>query len=359
MRYAWVISGCLAGCSTVSPLEETLETGSSSSSSATAPATGSGGTDAPSGPGDTDPSASNSEPQTDPGGTATTIPEGATTADPLPPTSEPDMTSGTSGTTDATTDATTGETPTEGCGADPGAEGPQDRMVVVEGTDRHYIVVVPPGYDPNTAHPVVFAWHGRGGSGMLARLYFGVEEASAGAAIVVYPDGLPLPDMMNQTGWDLMADGEDVAFFDAMLADVESTLCVDAERVFSTGHSFGGFMSNSLGCFRGETVRAIAPVAGGGPYGQCTGQVATWIAHGTLDEVVPFMFGEMSRDSWAAANGCDASMSEAVDPAPCVAFLGCDAGFPVHWCEHDIPDFMGHTWPAWAGEGIWSFFAGL
>lgn len=351
MRYAWLISGCLVGCSTVSPQEETL----GSSSSATAPATGSGGTAEaptdPSGPGNEDASATIEDALTGMDGT-TIGSEGATTVELSGTTSESDATSG-------TTDATTGETPTVGCGADPGAEGPQDRVLVVEGTDRHYTVVVPPGYDPNTAHPVVFAWHGRGGTGMGARLYFGIEEASDGAAIVVYPDGLPQADMMDQTGWNLMADGEDVAFFDAMLADVGSTLCVDAGRVFSAGHSFGGFMSNALGCFRGGTIRAIAPVAGGGPYGQCTGQVATWIAHGSLDEVVPLMFGEMSRDSWAAANGCDASMSEAVDPAPCVAYLGCDAGFPVHWCLHDIPDFMGHTWPAWAGAGIWNFFAGL
>lgn len=327
--------------------------GSSSSASATAPATGSGGTEAPTtSAGETGAEeASLSEPLTDPGESATTSPEGATSVDSSASTS-------TTGETDATS-GTTGATPTDGCGADPGAEGPQDRMLVVEGTDRHYIVVVPPGYDPNTAYPVVFGWHGRGGTAMVARLYFGIEEASDGAAIFVYPDGLPQADMMDQTGWNLMADGEDVAFFDAMLADVGSTLCVDAGRVFSAGHSFGGFMSNALGCFRGGTIRAIAPVAGGGPYGQCTGQVATWIAHGSLDEVVPLMFGEMSRDSWAAANGCDASMSEAVDPAPCVAYLGCDAGYPVHWCLHDIPDFMGHTWPAWAGKGIWNFFAGL
>ena len=66
--------------------------------------------------------------------------------------------------------------------------------------------------------------------------------------------------------------------------------------------------------------------------------------------------GENSRDHWAAANGCDA-VTEAVDPAPCTAFTGCDDGFPVTWCEHEIPDFLGHTWPSWAGPAIWKFFA--
>mgnify|MGYP002136466629 CR=1 FL=1 len=253
----------------------------------------------------------------------------------------------------------TGAVPSDGCGGDPGFVGSQPRMLEVMGTARDYLVVIPDGYDPGVPLPVVFAWHGRGGDGATARLYFKIEEASAGGAIFVYPDGLPQADMMDQTGWNLLESGEDVAFFDAMLADLQTTLCVDSGRVFSAGHSFGGFMSNALGCVRGGTVRAIAPVAGGGPYEPCTGQVATWIAHGTMDQVVAFTFGEMSRDAWAAANHCDVTMPADVDPAPCVAYAGCDAGFPVHWCAHDIPDFMGHTWPAWAGKGIWEFFAGL
>lgn len=64
----------------------------------------------------------------------------------------------------------------------------------------------------------------------------------------------------------------------------------------------------------------------------------------------------MSRDFWAMANGCDAA-TEPVDPAPCTAFTGCDDDQPVTWCEHDIPDFLGHTWPSWAGPAIWKFFA--
>jgi polyhydroxybutyrate depolymerase len=163
--------------------------------------------------------------------------------------------------------------------------------------------------------------------------------------------------MNNQTGWDLMPDSEDVQFFDAMLAEVSASLCVDDARVFSAGHSFGGFMSNSIGCYRGGTIRAIAPVAGGGPFWPCSGQVAAWIAHGTLDAVVPFMAGEDSRDFWTERNNCDVAQSEPVDPAPCVAYAGCDGEFPVHWCQHDEPELMGHNWPDWAGEGIWAFFS--
>lgn len=256
------------------------------------------------------------------------------------------------GGTDATTGAMSG-----GCGQAAPFAGAMAQTIMVEGVERSYILALPDGYDPSHAYPLVFAWHGRGSNADQARLYFNVEQASQGAAIFVYPNGLPLADMNDQTGWDLDPSNEDFALFDALMDEMSATLCVDTGRVFSTGHSFGGYMSNQLGCFRGGVVRAIGLVAGGGPYGGgCVGQVAAWLAHGSVDMVVPFSEGENSRDHWAAANGCDA-VTEPVAPPPCTAFTGCDDGFPVTWCAHDIPDFLGHTWPSWAGPAIWGFFS--
>lgn len=258
----------------------------------------------------------------------------------------------------STGDASTGE-PAGGCGKDPGVIDAKPQTMMIEGAEREYILALPPGYDPNKQYPLVFAWHGRGGDGALARLYFKVEEAAQGAAIFVYPYGLPLADMANQTGWDLDPSNEDFVFFDALLADINNRLCVDQGRIFSTGHSFGGYMSNQVGCFRGDVIRAIGLVAGGGPYGgACTGQVATWLAHGEGDQVVPYSEGTNSHDAWSAANNCSGP-GDAVDPAPCVADAGCDADSPVVWCSHDEADFNGHGWPNWAGAGIWAFFAGL
>lgn len=257
----------------------------------------------------------------------------------------------------ATGGSSTGEPAGGGCGKDPGQRGSAQQTVEVAGVERTYILSLPADYDPDTAYPLVFAWHGRGGDGSLAKLYFKVEEASQGQAIFVYPYGLPLADMQDQTGWDLDPNNEDFEFFDRMFVDLSERLCVDPSRVFSTGHSFGGYMSNQVGCFRGDIVRAIGLVAGGGPYvPPCAGQVAAWLAHGTVDMVVPYSEGTDSRDYWSSANHC-AGPGEPVDPAPCVAYTGCDAGYPVVWCSHDEPDFMGHGWPNWAGAGIWGFFA--
>jgi poly(3-hydroxybutyrate) depolymerase len=242
-----------------------------------------------------------------------------------------------------------------GCGA-AAATGLQEKTITVGSIERTYKLFVPMGFTPNARAALVFAWHGLGGDGALARRYFGIESRAGKAALFVYPDGLAT-GQGDETGWELTAKGRDVAFFDAMLAKVSHDYCVDSERVFSTGHSFGAMMSNALGCFRGDVLRAIAPVAGMPPRGQatsCTGEVATWIAHGENDGTVDFTSGGVAtRDFWLGRNGCSTTDSAAATPAPCVAYSGCKADLPVHWCVHQDD----HGWPDFAAAGIWAFFS--
>ncbi len=254
----------------------------------------------------------------------------------------------------ATGGSGTGGGSSTGCGVTGSATGVQERTLSVGGTERTFVLSVPEGYDASTPLPLVFAWHGLGGDGAMARMYFRIENESGGGAIFAYPDGLPNDD--GQAAWDLSDTGGDVAYFDALLETLSAEYCIDSSRVFSTGHSFGGFFTNRLGCSRASVLRAVAPVAGGPPFGgpgaACTPAVAAWITHGDNDETVDFSMGEDARDSYLAANACGAT-TVAAEPSPCVAYEGCTAGRPVHWCVHQD----GHNWPSFAAAGIWSFFA--
>ena len=123
--------------------------------------------------------------------------------------------------------------------------------------------------------------------------------------------------------------------------------------MFSTGHSFGGYFSNTLGCARSSALRAIAPVAGGGPFDAACdpAPLAVWLAHAPNDDVVPFSQGEASLEHWAEHGGC-ASTGTPATPEGCVSRDGC-AGGPVVFCTHD----EGHDWPSLAPASIWGFFA--
>ena len=243
--------------------------------------------------------------------------------------------------------------PSAGCGLDP--DETKARAIDVDGQERTFVLHLPDNYDPDRPYPLIFAWHGAASTGQLSSLYFGLRQSARDDAIVVYPDGLSIPGI--GLGWDLDPDSYDMDFFDALLAHLGDSYCVDTGRLFSTGHSFGGFMSNALACFRGDVLQAIAPVASGGPGQDCPTAVAAWITHGLSDPTVPFSQGEGTRDFWVAQNGCSEG-TEPYAPDPCVRYTGCDAGVDVVWCPHDETMMLdGHDWPTFAGDGIWAFFS--
>lgn len=241
--------------------------------------------------------------------------------------------------------------PSSGCGQVATlASGAQS--LEVAGVTRTYVLDIPGAYTGSTPYPIVFAFHGATTSGQFFRstFYGNLLSTMGDEAIVVHPDALGDP-----TSWNNQAD---LPFFDALLAQLSSSLCIDAERVFATGHSSGGFFTNTLGCQRGDVLRGIAPVSAGGPFvfggASCTGSVAVWLAHAENDETVTFDNGEASRDRWLEANAC-AETSAPISPEPCQEYSGCDDGAPVRWCVYQD----GHNWPEFAPQGIWDFFSSL
>jgi polyhydroxybutyrate depolymerase len=229
------------------------------------------------------------------------------------------------------------------------------KMIDVDGTAREYIVALPQSYDASKPYRLVFAWHGLGGTAAsIARSWYGLSRRAENSTIFVAGQGLATSGN-GGAGWP-NTGGRDVAFVQKLYELLRTNYCVDETRVFSTGMSYGGIMSNTLGCSMGDVFRAIAPMAGSGPLsfrgGACKGQPAVWLTHGNTDTVVSFASGQASRDHWVKSNHCDMQTMPTA-PAGCLAYQGCDEGRPVHWCEFA----GGHTVPPFASEAIWNFFA--
>jgi poly(3-hydroxybutyrate) depolymerase len=104
----------------------------------------------------------------------------------------------------------------------------------------------------------------------------------------------------------------------------------------------------------GSTFRAVAPVAGvlfSGTNSCVNQRVAAIMTHGSADTTLEISGGITARDYLIKTNHCTMT-SAPVDPSPCVAYSGCDAGYPVVWCEHT----GGHTVPSFASAAIGTFF---
>ncbi len=240
-----------------------------------------------------------------------------------------------------------GGQPSLGCGNTAAPKGAQNLTMQVSGKARTYLLFVPNGYDPKKSIPLIFAWHSSGASGAESRKYYNLEPATGDGAIIVYPNGL-------NGGWDVSANGVDMKFFDQLLESISKDYCVDQSRVFSTGYSFGGIMSNSLACDRGPKLRAFAPVEGAFFDGakSCPTPVPAWIVHASNDPTVSYASGEAARDIWLKTNGCT-TMTMPTTPSQCVAYQCTKA--PVVWCVHT----GGHIWPSFASKGVWEFFQSL
>ena len=274
-------------------------------------------------------------------------------------------------TDDAMPDA--GDTPAGSAGCGAGQSPPSGfYQIDVDGTMREYHISMPDNYDASRPHKLIFVFHGLGGTveRSLEHDFFGLLGQNDGSAIFVAGQGLSGPSVRDPnrpgpTGWP-NRDGEDVNFIRALLAKMRTDYCIDNARVFSTGWSFGGIMTNRLGCELKDELRAIAPVMGQGPEvwsqmdcsrlreaADCVdGQVAVWLSHGTEDTTVPYCTGERSRDFWQAQNGC-AAQSTPIGENGCIEYDNCDQDYPVVWCQTDL----GHIVPPFAGEEIWRFFS--
>ena len=136
--------------------------------------------------------------------------------------------------------------------------------VKVGGVVREALVYAPAAARKTQA-PVVFAFHGHGGSAANAARNFKFQQHWP-RAITVYMQGLPIPGITDpegkRAGWQ-HAVGEvgdrDLKFFDRMLARLQKDYQVNARRIYATGHSNGGGFTYLLWATRGATFAALAP----------------------------------------------------------------------------------------------------
>jgi poly(3-hydroxybutyrate) depolymerase len=243
----------------------------------------------------------------------------------------------------------------------------------VDGKLREYFVVLPTGYDNSQPAPVVFAFHGLGGtaSSLLPTgssfgggyALYGVQPGLPNAVFVV-PQGLDTgSDAGNQYGWP-NTGGQDINFVKAMLTWLETNLCVDKARYFSTGMSYGGMMSETIACQIPDMFRAIGSMAGSlFSTRNCVEKpIAAWITHGDADTTVQISGDITARDMIILHNGCDTTNTSTVTltdrtygEVTCTIYDQCTAGnYPVIWCP---VAGMGHAIPSFAGTEIAKFFA--
>jgi polyhydroxybutyrate depolymerase len=259
----------------------------------------------------------------------------------------------------------------------------QQSTVAVNGLTRSFFVHLPPGYDDQTALPVVLVLHGASESTEGVEQLSGMSsKADKENFIAVYPSGtgrLPTWNAGNCCGYAQLNHIDDVAFLRALIDKIEQDYAVDPKRIFATGISNGAMMSYRLACELSDRIAAIAPVEGAQNL-QCkpSDPVSVIIFHGTADHLVPFeggvtpfQVGPKRTDTsvvdtvafWLKENGCMATATHEETSAVHIdKYLHCSTGRSV-----ELYAVQGghHMWPGTHLSGntvaatdlMWDFFA--
>ncbi len=247
----------------------------------------------------------------------------------------------------------------------------KEETVTVEDATRSFIVHLPNGYDAHNKYPVVLVLHDRDNDAAdMSRITHFNLTADQFGAIVVYPNAfherwLAAGDENtgNRGGYGRQRGGgggmgggggiggggiygghrggggggsnpggsggqrsaaqtsNNLAYFNALLDQLETEYSVDTARIFATGFSEGALMDFQLGCNLSNRIAAIATVGATLPKSEADNcknwnarPVALLVIDGTADPVMPYkgrsqsmptLSAEDTIKSWSKMDGCN------------------------------------------------------
>lgn len=244
--------------------------------------------------------------------------------------------------TSAGTTATTGGNTTDPCtGSRSLSAGDSSHTLTVGGTDYPMNVHVPASYDGVTRMPVVFDFHGRGGSeNTMQRLSGWAATGDANGFITVFPGG---PDSGWNAGSCCTDTPTDVDFVRDAIDYLDAEGCIDTKRIYASGCSNGGALSYRLACEAADVIAAIAPVdfdcvVGGPGCAQCepSRPITEIQFRATEDEA--FEYGTESSGAlanfatWKDINQCTGSAEPWEENSSCQRHTGCSDGVETILC---------------------------
>jgi polyhydroxybutyrate depolymerase len=196
----------------------------------------------------------------------------------------------------------------------------RNETLLFDGLLRHYRLHIPRDYNSNSEQPLVLNFHGHGSNMLMYEQLTGMSQlADRYNFIIAYPQGTIGLDL--RTGWNTgpwnYPHVNDIGFIDALITQLQNTLCVNPQHIYAAGFSNGGGMTNILACQLSDRIAAFAIVSGGmHPVANgCHTErpVPLLEFHGTNDHTVPYNGNRLNDNEpnipqwlagWAMRDGC-------------------------------------------------------
>ncbi len=268
-----------------------------------------------------------------------------------------------------------------------------------DGRERTFLVH---DFSGGVKAPVVIVLHGGGGNpdNAVNMTQFDVVAAREGL-IAVYPGGtgglaggrILTWNATHCCAYAMRNKVDDVGFVAAIIDKLVAAGRADPARIYVTGMSNGGMLTQRIGRELSGKIAAIAPVVGAvfGDEPPSVGPVPAFIIVGADDHTVPGAGGPLGLRSdtlqggppaedrpvapaqaqaayWAKMNGCGASKTSQGPASKTTIWSGCKSGADV---VYTLVAANGHAWPGGrpgragadepskafnASEEMWAFF---
>lgn len=166
------------------------------------------------------------------------------------------------------------------------AAGSTKQTITSGGVSRWFWLDVPPAVSGGNPLPLVLDLHGYSEGADIHTQMSGLGKFGESKGFVtVTPQGSGAVPM-----WDTGFHSADMNFLGDALDTVEQKMCIDTNRVYSTGLSNGAFMTSAVACRYSDRIAAVAPVAGARVITGCTltRPVPIVAFHGTADGFVSY-----------------------------------------------------------------------
>jgi len=245
------------------------------------------------------------------------------------------------------------------------APGTNARTLTHDAVLRSYNVYAPASYDGQSAVPLVVDIHGLSSTAQQQQGLSGWQaKADEIGFLVAYPEGLD--NSWNAgvcCGQSMADDVDDVGFLTAVVTAIEAEGNVDPDRVYATGLSNGGAMTQRLACEAADVFAAAAPLAFPVPFAdfatacQPTREIPVLLSMGLTDVLVPYAGGTFagaveSYQAWRAKNSCVGGAQEdlQIGGSDCTLDTACANDTQVGLCsvrgtaftEPPLDAFSGH-----------------
>ena len=246
--------------------------------------------------------------------------------------------------------------------------GKMTKQLVVNNTNREYIIYVPENFTGTSSLPLLLSFHGLSSNMNFNYDYTNFSElAERENFIVVHPNGI-------DNRWTVSAtNNPDIDFIEALLDQLENDYNIASNRIYSTEMSNGGNFSFTLACGLNDRIAAIASVTElmlQMAIGDCipSRPLAVLHIHGTEDLIANYAFVQGGLDFWTDHNNTndfpiisDIPNIDSGDGSTVKRFEYLNGNSNVE-VQHLKITGGGHEWPGFSGnmdinasDEVWNF----